>query len=59
MFFVIVLILVVVYYMFKDDNKINFNTHQNNPEQKLKERYINGEIDEETYLKMKSVINGR
>lgn len=59
MIFVIVLILVVVYYMFKDDEKINFSTNQNNPEQKLKERYINGEIDEETYLKMKSVINGR
>jgi uncharacterized membrane protein len=55
MIFVLVLILIVVYFMFKDD-KINFNTNQNNPEQKLKERYINGEIDEETYLKMKSVI---
>jgi len=45
--------------MFKDDHKINFSSNQNNPEQKLKERYINGDIDEETYLKMKSVINGK
>ncbi|HSR04072.1 MAG TPA: hypothetical protein VLM88_05750 [Proteiniclasticum sp.] len=59
MIFVLVLVLAVFYYMFKDDHKINFSSNQNNPEQKLKERYINGDIDEETYLKMKSVINGK
>ena len=59
MIFVLVLVLAVFYFMFKDDHKINFNSNQNNPEQKLKERYINGDIDEETYLKMKSVINGK
>ncbi len=49
----------VVYLLLKDDKGIKFNTHQNSPEQKLKERYVHGEIDEETYLRMKSVINQR
>jgi len=59
MAFVLVLVLAAFYFMFKDDHKMNFGSNQNNPEQKLKERYINGEIDEETYLRMKSVINGK
>ena len=57
MIFVLVLVLAVFYFMFKEDHKINFSSNQNSPEQKLKERYIKGEIDEETYLRMKSIIN--
>ncbi|MFH5836445.1 SHOCT domain-containing protein [Proteiniclasticum sp. C24MP] len=58
MFFGWILVIAVVYLLVKGDTKVNF-TQKESPEQKLKERYINGEIDEETYLRMKSVIHGK
>ncbi len=33
------------------------NKNKKSPEEILKERFVNGEIDEETYLKMKDTLN--
>lgn len=54
-----ILLVVAFIYLFNGDNKISISNQHNDPERKLKERYINGEIDEETYLRMKSVLNGK
>ncbi|MBO1265564.1 SHOCT domain-containing protein [Proteiniclasticum sp. SCR006] len=58
MFFGWILLIAVVYLLVKDDPRVNF-TQKDSPLQKLKERYINGEIDEETYNRMKSVIHDK
>ncbi len=42
-----------VIYVFKSTGKIDFgNNSQSDPEKALKQRYVNGEIDDETYSKM-------
>jgi hypothetical protein len=51
----IAVIAVIVYFLAKD-KKIKFPS-SNEAEETLKKRYINGEIDEETYLRMKRTIN--
>lgn len=50
-----ILIALVVYLFYK--NKGMDFSNKNEAEERLKERYINGEIDEETYLKMKRTIS--
>ena len=45
---------VVVYFLVKG-RKINLSG-SSDAEEALKRRYVNGEIDEETYLKMKETI---
>ncbi len=45
---------IVVYFLVKD-KKINI-AGTSEAEETLKKRYINGEIDDETYLKMKENI---
>ncbi|MFZ7120832.1 MAG: SHOCT domain-containing protein [Eubacteriaceae bacterium] len=50
-----VLIGVVIYYVLKNDRGLTFSS-KSSAEELLKERYVNGEIDEETYLKMKNVL---
>lgn len=47
-----------IYYIVKNNNT-NSNTDQNikSPENILKERYVNGEIDDATYERMKKAIN--
>lgn len=52
------LLIIALYFLVKGDSRVHF-AQKESPEQKLKERYINGEIDEETYLRMKSVIHGK
>lgn len=47
----------IIYHLLKDRGTSFINT-DNNAEARLKERYVNGEIDEETYLRMKKTING-
>jgi len=48
-----------IYYFMKNNTGSCCSTNKNkkNPEEILKERFINGEIDEETYLKMKNTLN--
>ena len=56
MMLVPILLVVLVYYLLTSDKKrISINS-QDNAESILKERYVNGEIDEETFRKMRSVI---
>jgi putative membrane protein len=56
MFVFPILLIVLVYFLF-NNNQINYRTLQErNPEDILKKRYVNGEIDEDTYLKMSKVI---
>lgn len=50
----LIIIGVAVYYF--TVNKKGYGTDSERPLDKLQERYINGEIDEETYIKMKKVI---
>jgi uncharacterized membrane protein len=48
-----VLIGVGIYYVLKSNGKIDFDKNsQSDPESVLKQRYVNGEIDDETYSKM-------
>lgn len=44
----------IIYSFFKEKGTSFINI--DNAESKLKERYVNGEIDEETYLRMKETI---
>lgn len=55
MFIILIIILAIFYYNMNERGSIKFN-EKDNALVKLKERYINGEIDEETYLKMKKVL---
>ena len=54
MFLPLIVIGAVLYYLV--ENKRSFVSSNNKPLDQLQERYINGEIDEETYRKMKRVI---
>jgi uncharacterized membrane protein len=57
---IIIILLVIgllLYYpVLGDNNKSISKLIKKNPEYILKERYINGEIDEEKYLKMIEII---
>lgn len=51
----IAVIGLVVYYLFKGSGNLP-NLNKNNPNELLKERFVNGEIDEQTYLQMKETL---
>ncbi len=42
----------IIYHLIKDRGVSLINS-DSNAESRLKERYVNGEIDEETYIRMK------
>lgn len=51
-----------IYYFMKNNTNdtgscCSTSKNQKNSEEILKERFVNGEIDEETYLKMKNTLN--
>lgn len=50
------LILVVVYFLITGDKNKLFTQKEDEAEKLLKERFVNGEIDEETYKRMKAVL---
>ena len=56
MFLIPVLLLVFLYLHYNDRDRFTPSSKGNTALTKLKERYIGGEIDEETYLRMKTVI---
>jgi uncharacterized membrane protein len=56
MMLVPILLIVLVYLLFSDGRKNIYIKGEDNAESILKERYVNGEIDEETFRKMRSVI---
>lgn len=49
---------VLVYYLINDKTAIGKSTGKGSAEALLKERFVNGEIDEKTYLQMKETIKG-
>lgn len=52
-----ILAIVAGYYLFKNHNSIDFGKkNEADAQEILKKKYVNGEINEETYLKMKQVI---
>ncbi len=55
--FLPIILVVGAYYIFTKDNNMNFSKEIKDPKNRLKERFIKGEIDEETYYKMKAVID--
>ena len=56
MMLVPILLIILVYWLLSDGKKNIFIKGESNAESILKERYVNGEIDEETFRKMRSVI---
>lgn len=48
--------IILVYLWVTGDGKKVLSRYDDSSERILKERFVNGEIDEETYLKMKSVL---
>lgn len=55
MFVFPVLIGVLLYFMYRSINDRNLNTDKS-AEEILKERFVNGEIDEATYTHMKETL---
>lgn len=52
---IILIIIIVGFYIMKENG--GFNTQQKNePLKRLKERYVNDEIDEEEYLRKKKIL---
>ncbi|MDD3417770.1 MAG: SHOCT domain-containing protein [Lachnospiraceae bacterium] len=58
MFVLWILVIVAVYYFFKKRNSIDYGRkNESDAQEILKKRYVNGDIDEETYLRMKKEIS--
>lgn len=57
MIFVWILVGFCIYYFLKNrDGGKHTTRHSNGPEEQLKQRYVNGEIDEVTYTQMLKTI---
>lgn len=52
MFLIIIAVLILIYFVYKDDGENIFNK-SNKTLDRLNDRYIKGEITEEEYIKMK------
>ncbi|WP_312652111.1 hypothetical protein [Proteiniclasticum sp.] len=57
MMFIPIVLIAGLFYILTKDNKVNLTKDSKDPQNRLKERFIRGEIDEQTYYKMKSVID--
>lgn len=57
MILLVVIIIAVIYYSSKGRSIEYSKGKYKNPEEILKERFVNGEIDESTYLQMKLILN--
>lgn len=55
MMMLILIVVIVWLYYHKDTAKMTF-AGTRSAEEQLKERFVRGEIDEETYLRMKDMI---
>lgn len=57
MIFIWILIGFGIYFLLKNRGGTNYKIdHGTDPEETLKQRYINGEIDEEMYTRMLKII---
>lgn len=52
---IILIIIIVGFYIMKENGSINMQ-QKNEPLKRLKERYVNDEIDEEEYLRKKKIL---
>lgn len=53
-----IFIIIIVYFMFtKKDGRTVFNNEDKEAEEILKRRFVDGEITEEEYMRMKVVLN--
>lgn len=50
------LLLVIGYFLITGDGNNFFTPKKDQAQELLKERFVNGEIDEETYKRMKAVL---
>lgn len=50
-----IIILIIAYYMFANGKENVFNSNGNSSKGILNKRFVNGEIDEKTYLAMKKI----
>lgn len=58
MYILWILVIIGVYYLFRNHIPVNSGiTRESNAEEVLNKRYVNGDIDEETYLRVKKEIN--
>ena len=57
MFFIWIIIGLFIYYLYKDHLVTNINmTKSSNAAEILKQRYVNGEMDDEAYERMNRII---
>lgn len=52
-----IIILVIAYFVFVDKKDNLFNSNLNSSKEILNKRFVNGEIDEKTYLSIKKNLN--
>lgn len=52
----ILLIVILILFVLYKNGQLDFKHQEDESLRKLKEKYVNGEIDEETYLRMKKNI---
>ncbi len=52
----IILIIVGIYFFYNSNHNVNKFLHKKSADDIIKERFANGEIDEETYMKMKDAL---
>lgn len=58
MIFIVLIIGFSIFYILKNNQNVNLNTHvEKNSEEVLKLRYVDGEIDDETYKRMLKILN--
>lgn len=58
MYIFLILVIVALYFVFRDKGNLTVGSF-GSAKAKLDERYANGEIDDETYLKMKRNLSER
>lgn len=57
MIFIWIILGLLIYYMYKNNESLNINTQKTNSSMEvLKQRYVRGEIDDETFERMKKII---
>lgn len=58
MIFIVLIIGFGIYYIYKNSGNVNLNRYnEKNSEEVLKLRYVDGEIDDETYKRMLKILN--
>ncbi|MGD9569983.1 MAG: SHOCT domain-containing protein [Sedimentibacter sp.] len=57
MIFIWIILGLFIYYMYKNNESLNINTQKTNSSMEvLKQRYVRGEIDDETFERMKKIM---